>query len=47
MPSILVEVSHISNAKEAQRLRDEAYRRQIARGIVDGLMAYVQSLGKG
>ncbi len=47
MPSILVEVSHISNAKEAQRLRDEAYRRQIARGIFDGLMAYVQSLGKG
>jgi N-acetylmuramoyl-L-alanine amidase len=47
MPSILVEVAHISNAKEAQRLRDEAYRRQIARGIFDGLMAYVQSLGKG
>jgi len=47
MPSILVEVSHISNAKEAQRLRDEAYREQIARGIYDGLMAYLQSLGKG
>ena len=47
MPSILVEVSHISNPKEAQRLRDDAYRRQIARGIFDGLMAYLQSLGKG
>jgi N-acetylmuramoyl-L-alanine amidase len=47
MPSILVEVSHISNPKEAQRLRDEAYRQQIARGIFDGLMAYLQSLGKG
>jgi N-acetylmuramoyl-L-alanine amidase len=47
MPSVLVEVSHISNAKEAQRLRSEAYRQQIARGIFDGLMAYVQSLGKG
>jgi len=47
MPSVLIEVSHISNAKEAQRLRDPAYRQQIAQGIYDGLMAYVQSLGKG
>jgi len=33
MPSVLVEVSHISNPMEAQRLRSEAYRQQIARGV--------------
>lgn len=47
MPSILVEVSHISNPLEAQRLRSDVYRQQIARGIYEGLLAYVQSLGKG
>lgn len=47
MPSVLVEVSHISNPMEAQRLRSDVYRQQIARGIYEGLLAYVQSLGKG
>ena len=47
MPSVLVEVSHLSNPKEGQRLRDGAYRQNIARGIYDGIMAYMQSLGKG
>jgi N-acetylmuramoyl-L-alanine amidase len=47
MPSILVEVSHLSNAQEAQRLKSGAYRQQIARGIFEGIMAYIQSLGKG
>ena len=47
MPSVLVEVSHISNPMEAQRLKSEVYRQQIARGIYEGLLAYVQSLGKG
>jgi len=32
---------------EAQRLKSEVYRQQIARGIYEGLLAYVQSLGKG
>jgi len=47
MPSILVEVSHLSNAQEAQRLKSGAYRQQIAQGIYEGIMAYIQSLGKG
>lgn len=47
MPSILVEVSHISNAPEAQRLKTEGYRQQVARGIYEGILAYMQSLGKG
>jgi len=47
MPSVLVEVSHLSNAQEAQRLKSGAYRQQIAQGIFEGIMAYIQSLGKG
>lgn len=47
MPSVLVEVSHLSNALEEERLRSPAYRRQIARGIYDGIVDYMRSLGKG
>ncbi|OGD12351.1 MAG: hypothetical protein A2Y86_08625 [Candidatus Aminicenantes bacterium RBG_13_62_12] len=46
MPSILVEISHLSNAKEAARLKDEVYRQKVAQGIFDGLVDYMQSLGK-
>ncbi|HEX9902639.1 MAG TPA: N-acetylmuramoyl-L-alanine amidase [Acidobacteriota bacterium] len=47
MPSVLVEISHLSNAQEAARLKDETYRQRIADGIYQGIMAYMQSLGKG
>jgi len=47
MPSILVEVSHLSNPVEAKRLREDAYRQAAARGIYEGILAYLQSLGKG
>jgi N-acetylmuramoyl-L-alanine amidase len=46
MPSILVEVSHLSNSKEAARLKDETYRQRIAQGIFDGLADYMRALGK-
>ncbi len=47
MPSVLVEVSHLSNPQEAQRLKNGAYRQQVAQGIYEGIAAYIQSLGKG
>ena len=47
MPSILVEISHLSNPVEAKRLREDAYRQAAARGIYEGILAYLQSLGKG
>ena len=47
MPSVLVEISHLSNAQEAARLKDETYRQRVAEGIFQGIMAYMQSLGKG
>jgi N-acetylmuramoyl-L-alanine amidase len=46
-PAVLVEVSHFSNAKEAARLMDPAYRQSIAQGIYEGLLDYIHSLGKG
>ena len=47
MPSVLVEISHLSNAQEEERLRSPAYRKQVAQGIYDGILEYMRSLGKG
>lgn len=47
MPSVLVEVAHLSNAKEEARLKTPKFRDLAARGIFDGIMEYVHSLGKG
>ncbi|KMK51534.1 N-acetylmuramoyl-L-alanine amidase [[Actinobacillus] muris] len=40
IPSILVETGFLSNAVEEQKLATAAYRRQIARAIYNGLVAY-------
>jgi N-acetylmuramoyl-L-alanine amidase len=47
MPSVLVEVSHLSNTKEEAKLKTRKYRDLAAQGIFDGIMEYVRSLGKG
>jgi N-acetylmuramoyl-L-alanine amidase len=47
MPSILVEISHLSNSKEAERLKSPQYRRYVAQGIYGGIKNYMESLGKG
>jgi len=47
MPSVLIEISHLSNSKDAMKMRDPLYRQQIAQGIYEGIMEYIQSLGKG
>ncbi len=47
MPSVLVEVSHLSNAKEEAKLKTIRYRELAAQGIYDGIMEYIRSLGKG
>jgi N-acetylmuramoyl-L-alanine amidase len=47
MPSILVEISHLSNNKEAERLKSPQYRRRVAQGIYGGIVDYMESLGKG
>jgi N-acetylmuramoyl-L-alanine amidase len=47
MPSVLVEISHLSNAKEEAKLKTRKYRELAAKGIYDGIMEYIRSLGKG
>ncbi len=47
MPSVLVEISHLSNALEEAKLKTETYRNLAARGIYEGIMEYIRSLGKG
>ena len=42
MPSILIEVSFISNYKEEKLLRDQRYLDALADAIVDGLKKYAQ-----
>jgi N-acetylmuramoyl-L-alanine amidase len=45
MPSILCEVSFISNPVEEKRLQDENYLRQIVDGIAAGVMRYMNETG--
>lgn len=47
MPSVLVEISHLSNPQEEDRLRSPTYRKQVAQGIYEGILEYMRSLGKG
>ncbi len=44
MPSILVEVSFISNKMESQRLASPAYRQKIAEGLADGVQKYINEI---
>ena len=43
MPSVLVEVSFISNPEEERLLSNDAYRTEIAKGIAKGLNTYLTS----
>ncbi|NIM58513.1 MAG: AMIN domain-containing protein [Candidatus Aminicenantes bacterium] len=47
MPSVLVEISHLSNPTEEKRLQSNQYRQLVAQGIYEGIVEYVNSLGKG
>lgn len=47
IPSVLIEISHLSNLSEEQRLNSSPYRQRIAQGIYNGIIEYINSLGKG
>ncbi len=47
VPSVLVEVSFLSNSAEEGRLKSETYRQHLAEGVARGILAYRGSLGKG
>jgi len=44
MPSILAEISFLTNVQEAALLRGTAYRQQIAEALFNGIMRYQRSL---
>lgn len=47
VPSVLTEISFLSNATEEERLGKAEYRQLIAQGIYQGIIAYKSSLEKG
>jgi len=46
MPSVLAEVSFVTNKQEGQLLKTGAYRQQIAEALFDAVVRYQQSLKK-
>ena len=44
MPGVLVEVGYCTNAAEAKRLRQSAYRDALAEGIANGVHHYARQL---
>jgi N-acetylmuramoyl-L-alanine amidase len=44
MPSVLAEISFVTNRQEAQLLKTGAYRQHIAEALLDAILAYQQSL---
>jgi N-acetylmuramoyl-L-alanine amidase len=47
MPSVLAEISFMSNQGEATLLKTERYKQQIAEALLAGIMRYQNSLKKG
>ena len=44
MPSVLAEISFLTNQKEASLLKTAGYRQQIAEALLAGVMKYQKSL---
>ncbi|MGH7256379.1 MAG: N-acetylmuramoyl-L-alanine amidase family protein, partial [Nitrospirales bacterium] len=44
MPSILAEIAFISNPTEERRMRSQAYLRQVAEGLFEGIKTYLNPL---
>jgi N-acetylmuramoyl-L-alanine amidase len=47
MPSVLAEIAFLTNRQEADLLKTDKYRQQIAEALLAGVMRYQQSLKKG
>ena len=45
MPAVLIEGGYMSNPAESRRIYDPAYRQQMARAIVQGIVAYRRQVG--
>jgi N-acetylmuramoyl-L-alanine amidase len=46
MPSVLAEISFVTNQQEARLLKDPAFRQRIAESLLAGILRYQQSLKK-
>jgi N-acetylmuramoyl-L-alanine amidase len=46
MPSVLAEMSFVTNRQDAALLKSSAYRQQIAEALLDAVLRYQQSLKK-
>ncbi|MGB5037118.1 MAG: N-acetylmuramoyl-L-alanine amidase, partial [Blastocatellia bacterium] len=46
MPSVLVEVSFVSNPEDENRLRTPAFRQRIASSLTAGVRSYVRTVGR-
>ena len=46
MPSVLAEISFVTNRQEARLLKSTAYRQRIAESLLAGILRYQQSLKK-
>ena len=44
MPSVLAEISFVTNKAEAQRLKTEAYKQRLAESLYDAVMRYRRAL---
>ena len=44
MPSVLAEISFVTNKQDGALLKTQAYRQQIAQALVDAIVDYQQSL---
>ena len=42
MPSVLIELGYLSDIDERARLMEDNYRDLLARGIADGILAYLK-----
>jgi N-acetylmuramoyl-L-alanine amidase len=47
MPAVLIEGGFMSHPTESKRIYDRAYRRQMARAIVEGILAYKRQVEQG
>jgi N-acetylmuramoyl-L-alanine amidase len=46
MPSVLAEISFVTNRQDGQLLKTQAYRQQIAEALLEAVLKYQQSLKK-
>lgn len=47
MPAVIVEIAFMTNARDRQLLQDDAYRDDITRAILTGVIAYAETTKRG